>query len=449
MIKEIANNIDDAYRICDPDLPLKADDMRYVDLTKSRGLKHIAKTITRNIRRSDEHSQVKILFTGHRGSGKTTELFRLKKELEDNQFFTIYMDSEALLDLGSLSYLDVLVAIAKEIQDTLHKRDIPLSENLLNDISSWFAEKILEESSDTQQDLAIQTKAKIGGGIPFFSELFASITANIKAASSRRETLRQNLKREISVFIAKLNLLIGEARQSVQNEGYKDLVLIVDGIEKMHYELNAEGHSSHNELFIQHAEQLRSPQCHIIYTVPVSLAYNQNLGADFDSVTVLPMVKTNPEGIAQLYDVIQKRVNIEKVFADPKLVEKIAKTSGGVVRDLMRLVRMSTDTDDERITEAEVDYAINTLKKEYDRLIRNDDIKAFKQIVKTQRIQADENAARLLNLRLVLEYQNGDRWAKLHPVIFLIPWIKQALDDDNDKNNDCIANTNNTNNQHP
>lgn len=425
---KIANNIDDTYRICDPDLPLKADDKRYVDLTESRGMKHIAKTITRNIRRSDEHSHVNILFTGHRGSGKTTELFRLKHELEENKFFAIYMDIEELLDLGSLNYLDVLVAIAKEVQSTLANWGMPISEVLLNDIADWFAEKILEEKKDTTHDLAIESKAKVGGSIPFFAELFTNITANIKAASSRREIVRKNLEREISVFINKLNILIGEARQTVQDNGYKDLVLIVDGIEKMHYELNEDGHSSHNELFIQHAEQLRSPQCHIVYTVPVSLVYSQNLGADFDHVTVLPMVNVNDNGIQQLHEVIAKRVNIEKVFDDSELVTKLTKTSGGVVRDLMRLVRMSTDTDDETISEAEVDYAINTLKKEYDRLIRNDDIQSFKDIVKTKRVQADESAARLLNLRLVLEYQNGNRWADLHPVIYLIPWVKQALE---------------------
>ena len=306
--------------------------------------------------------------------------------------------------------------------------DMQISEVLLNDIADWFAEKILEEKKDTTHDLAIESKAKVGGSIPFFAELFTSITANIKAASSRREIVRKNLEREISVFINKLNILIGEARQTVQDNGYKDLVLIVDGIEKMHYELNEDGHSSHNELFIQHAEQLRSPQCHIVYTVPVSLVYSQNLGADFDHVTVLPMVNVNDNGIQQLHEVIAKRVNIEKVFDDSELVTKLTKTSGGVVRDLMRLVRMSTDTDDETISEAEVDYAINTLKKEYDRLIRNDDIQSFKDIVKTKRVQADESAARLLNLRLVLEYQNGDRWADLHPVIYLIPWVKQALE---------------------
>ncbi|MEA3469721.1 MAG: hypothetical protein U9R57_16070 [Thermodesulfobacteriota bacterium] len=172
-------------------------------------------------------------------------------------------------------------------------------------------------------------------------------------------------------------------------------------------------------------------QCHIIYTVPVSLAYNQSLGADFDSISVLPMVKVNDDGVKQLIKIVEKRVNTKQVFADPLLLTRLAKISGGVVRDLMRLIRMSTDTEGNTITDKEVVYAINTLKKEYDRLIQSNDIDNFKQIKKTHRIQGgDEFAARLLNLRLVLEYQNGESWADLHPVIYQIPWVKEALDGD-------------------
>lgn len=125
---------------------------------------------------------------------------------------------------------------------------------------------------------------------------------------------------------------------------------------------------------------------------------------------------------------IEKRVVINNVFDHQELVIKLVKISGGVVRDLMRLIRMSTDTDEEKIVDADIEYAINTLKKEYDRLIRNDDIENLKQIADTKRIQADESAVCLLNLRLVLEYQNGNRWADLHPVIYQIPWIKEALE---------------------
>ena len=421
-----ANNIDDTYRFCDPEQPLNADDDRYIDLSKSRGTPQIAKTITRNISRTNEHSHLQLLFTGHRGSGKTTELFRLKKELENKKLFTIYLDVEEILDLGSLNYLDVLVAIAKQIQNVLHKENMPISDKLLDNISQWFAERIIEDDSFINYDGSVKAEAEGGIKIPFF-KLFAKLTANIKAASSHRETIRQNLKREISVFIEKLNMLIGEARQTIQDNGYHDLVLIVDGLEKMHYEINNDGQSSHSELFVRHAEQLRSPECHIIYTVPVSLAYNQNLGADFDDIKVLPMVKINTEGVEQLINIIKRRVVIEDVFEELELVEKLVKTSGGIVRDLMRLVRMSTDTDEDKISMAEVDYAINTLKKQYDRLIRNNDIEIFKEIKKNKRVQADESFSRLLNLRLVLEYENGNRWADLHPVIHQINWVKEAL----------------------
>ena len=424
-----ATTIDDTYRFCDPEQPLNAEDERYVDLSSSRGVPQIAKSITRNITRTNQHTHLQLLFTGHRGSGKTTELLRLKKELETQQFFTIYLDVEEILDLGSLSYLDVLVAIAKQTQIVLHNQEMPLSEELLDNISEWFAERIIEDNDSTKFEGGIETGGKSGIKLPFF-ELFAKLTANIKAASSRRETIRHNLKREISVFIEKLNTLIGAARQKVQDNTFKDLVIIVDGLEKMHYELNGEGQSTHNELFVRHAEQLRSPECHIIYTVPVSLAYNQNLGADFDEIKVLPMVNIKTDkGIQQLVEIIKQRVDVESVFEDTKLLITLAKTSGGVVRDLMRLIRMSTETDAEKISSEEVKYAINTLKKQYDRLVRNEDIEIFKQIKTTNRVQSDELFARLLNLRLVLEYENGNRWADLHPVIEQIGWVKEALSD--------------------
>lgn len=425
---ERARTIDETYRACNPDQPLQPDDDRYVDLTESRGTRQIAKSIARNIARSEHNAQIKLLFTGHRGSGKTTELLRLQKELEENSFFTIYMDTEELLDLVSLSYLDVLVAIAKQVQANLDASGMPLAEDLLNSIASWFAECIVEETQDAEMQGCVDTEAKAGSRIPFFAELFARVTASFKAGSSRRETIRQNLGREISVFMDRLNLLISTARETVRQKGFADLVLIVDGMEKMHYDLSKEGVSTHSELFIRHAEQLRSPQCHIIYTVPVSLAYNQNLGADFDAVYVLPMVKNDAQGISKLIEIVQQRVETELVFSAPELVECLARASGGAVRDLMRLVRMATETDSERIAAADVEYAVSTLRKEYDRLIRHEDIASLRRIQKDRRSQGgDEDAARLLNLRIVLEYQNGDRWADIHPVVRQIPWVQEAL----------------------
>lgn len=428
-----ATTIAEAYQACNPDKPLPPDDERYVDLTENRGVKQIAKTVTRRIKRSEADARIKLLFTGHRGSGKTTELLRLQKELEENSFFTIYMDVEEMLDLGSLSYLDVLVAMAKEVQAGLEERKMPLSAELLNSIAQWFSERILEETKSHEMTGGISTEAKAGSTIPFFAQFFASTMASVKAGSSQRETVRTVLKRELSVFMDRLNMLIATARQTLQDKGFKDIVLIVDGMEKMHYELNDEGVSTHTDLFIRHAEQLRAPQCHIIYTVPVSLAYNENLGADFDDPLVLPMVRIDSAGLAKLIELVERRVDTQQVFSEPDLLERLVCASGGVVRDLMRLVRMATDTDADTITTADVDYALKTLRNEYDRLIRNSDIPMFRRIQQERRIQGgDEDAARLLHLRLVLEYQNGARSAALHPAAAEIPWVKAALAADTD-----------------
>ena len=97
--------------------------------------------------------------------------------------------------------------------------------------------------------------------------------------------------------------------------------------------------STYTDLFIRHAEQLRAPQCHIIYTVPVSLAYNQNLGADFDDIHVLPLVRIDDDGIAKLTELVEQRVETQLVFSEPELLTCLVRAIGGVVRDLMRLVR--------------------------------------------------------------------------------------------------------------
>ena len=422
-----ATNLDDVYRVCDPDRPLSADDDRYVDLSAVRGTKVIATTIARRIGRCTDGRYYQQLFSGHRGSGKSTELLRLKKELERRDFFTVYIDVEELLDLVEVDYLDVLLSIAKQTEQVLRESDIPLSNDLLQDLEQWFSEKIISEDQGTDFSGSLHTQAKAGSSIPFFASLMARLTAEIKTASSRRTTIRQVLERELADFIDRLNALLINARDRVRQTGCKDIVLIIDGLEKIHYHMFADGYSSHAHLFVLHAEQLKAPQCHIIYTMPISLAFNANLGNDFDDIQILPMVKTNPDGIACLHEVIARRVDIDKTFAKAEFVDRLAELSGGVIRDLMRLVRLATDTDEEKIGEAEIDYARETLIREYDRLLRDDELEKLHWVKNHRRVTGDEAFARLLNLRLVLEYQNGERWAAPHPAVEQIPWVKRRL----------------------
>ncbi|MEA3350811.1 MAG: ATP-binding protein, partial [Chloroflexota bacterium] len=83
MPEKIPRTLNDAYDAIDPSLPLEQDDTRYIDFQDVRGENDEISAMMRRISRTRNTQHICQLFTGHRGCGKTTELFRLKKKLED------------------------------------------------------------------------------------------------------------------------------------------------------------------------------------------------------------------------------------------------------------------------------------------------------------------------------------------------------------------------------
>ncbi len=123
------STIDDMYHACDPDKPLdSAQSPLYQDLSQVRGQrKSWINNIVRNINRAQNVDEYfNMLFSGHRGSGKTTELHQLRLELEQQKYFVIYLDIETMLDMNSVEYQDVLLAIAGSFYHALEKIEITL-----------------------------------------------------------------------------------------------------------------------------------------------------------------------------------------------------------------------------------------------------------------------------------------------------------------------------------
>ena len=178
-------------------------------------------------------------------------------------------EGRVVLDLGDILYLDVLLAIARAVYEALDQEDIPLSPALLENLESWFAERVL--TVEQRKDIEVSMKAEVGASasIPFFLRIMGMLTGQIRAGGSRREEVRRQLEPQLREFLDHLNQLLDDARVQLAREDWIGLVVIVDGLEKMHYRALPDGQSSHSALFVQHAEQLRTPRCHLVYTVPV------------------------------------------------------------------------------------------------------------------------------------------------------------------------------------
>ncbi|MCP4353304.1 MAG: AAA family ATPase [Desulfobacterales bacterium] len=423
--------VDDAYDVCDPEESLGYGDERYVEVSDVRGTINFARTISLRIKRTKSPDFHRQLITGHRGCGKSTELRQLREELKKMKYFTIFLDVEEVLDLGEINYLDVLLAISRSLFEHLDKEEIQISQKLLDDIEKWFADKIQTIVKATDFEGGIGGEFGMGSKIPLLGKLLFSLTAKIKSASSQRTEIRHVLQRNLGEFTNALNLLIQDARDNIKPLGYQDIVIIIDGLEKMLFQEKDDGTSNHFEMFILHAEQLKSPTCHVIYTVPIWLSFHAQLGDSFaDTPYVIPMVKYDTdEGRDRLFKMISKRLDMEAVFRDKNIIQDFISMSGGSFRDLFRLIRMSCDGVEDKISKDDAQRATDELVRNYDALLREEDVDKLIQVAKDKIIPTPVGYDWLLNRRLIHEYQNGERWADLHPAIRSNKRIQRRLNE--------------------
>ena len=90
-----------------------SDPSYYIDFSDVRG-GDIVRELASTISLSPDMSTTQ-LRTGHVGSGKSTELLRLRSQLETAGFHVVYFDSGNDLEMSDVEVTDILLAIARQI----------------------------------------------------------------------------------------------------------------------------------------------------------------------------------------------------------------------------------------------------------------------------------------------------------------------------------------------
>ncbi len=160
-----ARTLKDAFNAANP-LPLPSGDPRYVDCTDVRGNEDVVSLLFNAISWSDQPATAQ-LFTGHRGCGKSTELLRLQKRLEDAGYGVIYFGADEAIDVEDVIYSDVLVAIAQQVFSGLYRLGVRLDDELLDDIFNWFAEVVYEKANTREFQAELGAEFSVGPKLPF------------------------------------------------------------------------------------------------------------------------------------------------------------------------------------------------------------------------------------------------------------------------------------------
>lgn len=410
----------------------------YVPCTEPRGDDPLEKIKELLIAFQGSPQAIKILFSGHRGCGKSTELERLCRDLDD-QLFIVKFSVQDELDINNVTYVDLLFEITHQVYKKADESGVSIDPKIIDAVFSWFKKIDVEVIKENYEELS--AKASAGGGIKCLVEFMAKVSGIIRNSVETREIIREKIEPKVSELILRCNMVMTEISQRRK----QNILIIVEDLDKLSLEIS-------RKMFCDHGSQLTQINSHVIYTVPVALEYSQYaaaLSGYFGYRYVLPMIKlkelgeesvgTISPGKKIIRTIVERRLDLS--LLEDGILDGLIDITGGSIRDLFRLLQeatLSTIGRVEKIDEQARKLATNKLKAEYKRaltekregnlVIKVDDYyDRLNEVVKNKtnpNPNQDQAFMDLLHSTHILMY-NGEGWYDLHPL------VREILDERN------------------
>ena len=412
------------------DRPLEPDDPFYVNYLEQQPEHDSIRALATRIAWS-EAASVNLL-SGQRGSGKSTELRRLRKYLQDE-------DSCIVLLCDMRDYLNLTKPI--EITDFLISLMVALNLAVIEHYGKNFTKENYWDRLINFLNAEVEIKGlTLEGALPGGK---VGISASLKDDPSFKSQLQIHLRGHVSKLVRQAHEFAGEIVQFIrdqENDPDKKVVLLSDSMEQFRG-LGSEAsnvYESVADLFCAHADNLQIPLLHVVYTVPPYLnALAPNLGQILggNPIANLPSVHIrnrdgsldkNGLGLATLRDMVARRCpDYLSIFTDGQ-IDDMAEATGGDFRNFFRLlrdclIRAATATGTLPMSDAIITDAKNTLCR--DMLpIAEADKEWLRKIAKSQKTELASvdklpQLARFLDAHLVLNYRNDDDWYYIHPLL--------------------------------
>ena len=433
------------YNECNPLLPARSD--QYIDFTDVRGgdtfIENTCERLDLAFRTGE---QIQVLFTGHQGCGKSSELRHLADELTRHgdqcthkRYFPVVVNVLDYLDLYDASLQEILLAIIAELSEQLRQREgIELKSSYLEKRLTEVGKMLLGDLKPSETEVSLL-------GLKLKNPLR-------QADVQTRDRVRRSLEPHTTSLINEINIVLVDAHAQLRSrtpqdkgELYADVVLIVDNLEKILRVAGRDaGEESERALFVEGAAQFTAIAASTIYTVPLRLArtFGTPLAVLYGRPPfVLPNVKTEIRGTHEpsqvgrerLRTMLARRVHpypLEQIFETDAL-EFLLQYCGGHLRQLLGFVREAALY--AKATPVPREAAIRAVQQAvpgYSTSIRNDQwpLLAALDLAPRQTWNNHDTLHReLLDNLSVLEYINGGSgdgpfksatpWYAVHPIV--------------------------------
>lgn len=360
------------------------------------------------------------LFTGQIGSGKSTELLRLKSELQSSQCKVYYCDLEDWLNLNApmdlASMLLALIASWVETVGSIKGKRTPV-------------ERLTDFLTRTNITL---TGINLGGGM---GEAKAQLQLALKTDEAFRGKLEAAIKNNVGSFVRQAHGFVSELVADVCSLGEK-CVLIADSLEKIRgYGGDAvKVYESVQRLFLSEGTALRLPGVHVVYSVsPFLLAQNPQLPSILGQGVVVNMPSVHvfekrsdvldPEGVKQMTNLVGLRYADWQKFIPADLLSDLIRDCGGDLRDYLRAIKvvlLEQEADPNTTREDLLDLVRSQISPP--RLVPSNHLAWMARLERSHDPELDDKVDNAvfqsyLATKHILAYLNGDAWYAIHPLL--------------------------------
>jgi hypothetical protein len=227
--------------------------------------------------------------------------------------------------------------------------------------------------------------------------------------------------------------LIDRIFLEIRTQLNKQLLILIDDTDKIPTEKGL-------SLFFDNGHHLAAPKVCILYVIDVAIATSPKftaIRAKFGDESFFPAIKvrdrnnkidtTSKQNRAILVDLIH--VRIPEQLIDDKAMKLAIEFCGGVVRELIRLLRMAIfHARGGKVMSHHIEYVSHEIANEYNFYGRH--TKILKAVIANpdwlagqSDNEADEVFLELLHMPALFQYRNGERkWYRPYPIF--IDWLK-------------------------
>lgn len=317
------------------------------------------------------------LVSGHVGTGKSTELFRLVDHLSDtHRCFLEQVDADLWRgSAAETAFLNLLILALEALGTNTDWREV------------WgrgaFAGKIRKLTRGL-----VGSKPKLA-----------------PAESTDNTALLEQLEK---------------TWEKVQAQSLKPLI-VLDGFDKV-------GLADLEQLFTSVFSWGALPVS-VVLTVPISFMFTPMFvrsESQFASTAVVPPIRVSdrggradPAGVEWMHSVFARR-GVAELF-DTDATDHLIVQTGGILRDFLRVARESVLTahmnNKERVTREYATNAVQDFSVNLSRAVSPDDLRLLYAVHKAGRVIGDRTFLQMIDSGHVIEYRNGANWYALHPLL--------------------------------